>query len=544
MMRIDNLDTTERNASVHNESEERMTLLPQETQPFGGQELTPEQWAEIEALTADVEQLILEARARSTRQAYGYWWRRFQRWCSTPSVRYRSSKLPAVDPTLPLDPLTVLIFLLDLTEGPHENDDRFDDWTAPSAGTIDSVLAALKANAQDAGMPFAAPTEFDAAVKGLRRRLSRRPVRVRAMVKDQLWRVCDHLFDEADTAPNALRDRIVLGLYWQRMGYTEIARLGRNALRLGTGGSRIVRIRAGSADHMSLPAELALDVGEWLNVLPNSSGLMVPAMTRGGRFRNTPMAPGQVRQILERLARAAKIDWLPTNGVPSDEEYRTMREAAVLIPWGHQILAIRDRALLLIGWAAMLRRSEIVNLHISDIEIRSEGILVYIRNSKTDQLGRGVTLPIPRGSRVSTDVVGAVESWLGILESIGDADEDRPLFRAVDINGIIAIGNGAVERVTAGTRSRTDGGMTGQAVAEMIRRRVVDAGVADAEAAKAYAGHSLRRGAITSLAEEGFEAAIIQKLSRHKSLAILAGYVDEARALDPDRSPMAKAKLL
>jgi site-specific recombinase XerD len=50
---------------------------------------------------------------------------------------------------------------------------------------------------------------------------------------------------------------------------------------------------------------------------------------------------------------------------------------------------LRDRALLLLGFAAALRRSELVALNVDDIEENAEGILVIIRRSKTDQEGAG-----------------------------------------------------------------------------------------------------------------------------------------------------------
>ena len=115
------------------------------------------------------------------------------------------------------------------------------------------------------------------------------------------------------------------------------------------------------------------------------------------------------------------------------------------------------------------------------------------------------------------------------------------LFRAIDRHGSISTGATETDRTPAGTtRRRTDGGLDGQDIAEMIRRRVLEAGVvATKEEAAGYAGHSLRRGIITTLAEAGVEATMIQKISRHKSLAVLAGYVDRARMLDPSRNPLA-----
>jgi integrase len=51
--------------------------------------------------------------------------------------------------------------------------------------------------------------------------------------------------------------------------------------------------------------------------------------------------------------------------------------------------SLRDRALLLLGFAGALRRSELVALDVADLEETAEGLLVHIRRSKTDQEGAG-----------------------------------------------------------------------------------------------------------------------------------------------------------
>jgi len=62
------------------------------------------------------------------------------------------------------------------------------------------------------------------------------------------------------------------------------------------------------------------------------------------------------------------------------------------------LTGLRDRALVLLGFAAALRRSELVALDISDVEVHKKGILLHIGRSKTDQEGVGVHIPVPRGN--------------------------------------------------------------------------------------------------------------------------------------------------
>jgi integrase len=108
----------------------------------------------------------------------------------------------------------------------------------------------------------------------------------------------------------------------------------------------------------------------------------------------------------------------------------------------------RDRALLLLGFAGALRRSELVGLDVADVTEGTDGLTVHLRRSKTDQEGAGRTLGIPYGSNPVTCPVRAWRVWLevsGITE--GSA------FRPVDRHGHIGA-----------TR------LSGQAVALVLKR--------------------------------------------------------------------------
>jgi integrase len=76
---------------------------------------------------------------------------------------------------------------------------------------------------------------------------------------------------------------------------------------------------------------------------------------------------------------------------------------------GDDMKGLRDRALLLIGFAGAFRRSELVALNIEDLEESELGFKVTIRHSKTDQEGAGQTIAIVRGS-VACPVV-ALKAW-------------------------------------------------------------------------------------------------------------------------------------
>jgi integrase len=71
--------------------------------------------------------------------------------------------------------------------------------------------------------------------------------------------------------------------------------------------------------------------------------------------------------------------------------------------------ALRNRAIILLGFAGAFRRSELVALNVEDIEEVPEGLLIHIRRSKTDQEGLGRKLAIPRGEIACP--VAALRVW-------------------------------------------------------------------------------------------------------------------------------------
>jgi site-specific recombinase XerD len=102
------------------------------------------------------------------------------------------------------------------------------------------------------------------------------------------------------------------------------------------------------------------------------------------------------------------------------------RAMAVAAP--ETLRGLRDRALLLLGFAGAFRRSELVALDVADIAECDEGLRVHIRRSKTDQEGQGATIAIVRGS--TTCPVKALQEWLHTADIV-----EGPLFRAVAKGG-------------------------------------------------------------------------------------------------------------
>lgn len=165
------------------------------------------------------------------------------------------------------------------------------------------------------------------------------------------------------------------------------------------------------------------------------------------------------------------------------------------------LLGLRDKALLLVGFAGGFRRSELVGLNVEDIEIRAEGMAINVRHSKTDQLGLGEKVGISNG-RNGLCPVNALRRW---LEDSGIAS--GPIFRYVDKGGHIH-----------------DSRLTDRVVSMVIKRAAERAGLDPAE----YAGHSLRAGLATEAAANGAREMDIMRQTRHKSEQMVRRYVREA----------------
>jgi site-specific recombinase XerD len=161
---------------------------------------------------------------------------------------------------------------------------------------------------------------------------------------------------------------------------------------------------------------------------------------------------------------------------------------------------LRDRALLLLGFAGAFRRSELVALDVADIEETETGLLVTIRQSKTDQEGQGAVIAIARGDIACP--VKALREW---LDAAGI--EAGPIFRPIDKAGTVR-----------GSR------LTCRSVANFIKAYAARAGFD----ASTFSGHSLRSGFLTSAAGNGASILKMMDVSRHKSVDTLRGYVRDA----------------
>jgi integrase len=171
----------------------------------------------------------------------------------------------------------------------------------------------------------------------------------------------------------------------------------------------------------------------------------------------------------------------------------------------------RDSALVLLGFAGALRRSELAALTLADLEHQPEGLVLHLRRSKTDPHGAGQILGVAHGRHPATDPIAALNSWLTLR---GTAP--GPLFTSM--------------RPTADAALQPISGAT---VSSIVKERAAGAGLS----AERITAHSLRAGHATSAAVAGASVDRIAAQTRHRRIDVLiARYIQPAQVLQTTSS--------
>ena len=149
---------------------------------------------------------------------------------------------------------------------------------------------------------------------------------------------------------------------------------------------------------------------------------------------------------------------------------------------------LRDKTLILVGFAGGFRRSELVSLTQQDVEFVREGVKIFVKKSKSDQSGEGMTKAIPSFKIIEYCPVDNLKNWLF-------ENKNELVFPISDKN-----------------------------VALIIKKYALKAGLDGAK----YAGHSLRSGFATTTAEYGASERNIMAMTGHKSVDMVRRYIKEA----------------
>ena len=151
---------------------------------------------------------------------------------------------------------------------------------------------------------------------------------------------------------------------------------------------------------------------------------------------------------------------------------------------------IRNKSLILIGFAGGFRRSELVNIDYDELEFVTEGVKILIKKSKTDQSGEGSIKAIPYFNNKEFCPVTKLKEWMQFKN----------------------IKNGKIFDISD------------KSVSLIIKKYATLAGLNP----KKYGGHSLRSGFATSAAESGAEERNIMAMTGHKTTQMVRRYIQEA----------------
>lgn len=160
----------------------------------------------------------------------------------------------------------------------------------------------------------------------------------------------------------------------------------------------------------------------------------------------------------------------------------------------------------MLGFAAALRRSELVALDVEDVTFTDQGLEVIIRRSKTDQESAGTKICVPYGSSPKTCPVRTLRPWLEAAGVTGGA-----IFRSVNKGGRMA-----ARRLTPGDVTR------------VVKRAARACGLDSTK----LAGHSLRAGLATAAAQAGKNERAIMAQGRWRSVSVARRYIRDAGLFD------------
>lgn len=216
----------------------------------------------------------------------------------------------------------------------------------------------------------------------------------------------------------------------------------------------------------------------------------ITKLHRMGGYKS-PCGDEIVRLTMRGIARV--------HGAPQRQAKPLLKEdiISIITQMGDSRKEQRDKALLLIGFAGALRRSELVDIKACDVEYLPQGVKITISTSKTDKSNAGRVIGIPYG-RGHVCPVKALKAWMEILGGEGY------IFTAI--------------RSEASNRP-----LSTRSISNIVKCYAQSIGLE----AKYYSGHSLRAGLATSAAMHGVASYKIRQQTGHKSDAMLSRYIRE-----------------
>lgn len=213
----------------------------------------------------------------------------------------------------------------------------------------------------------------------------------------------------------------------------------------------------------------------------------------------SPTNDGQIKLLLRRLQRARASEKPNKKAAVTADILKAMTATC-----GNDLIGVRDKALLLVGFGSGgRRRSELATLLIEDLRKVHGGYILRLRTSKTDQNGHGKEVPI------LGEAAKSLSSWL-----VKSGLRSGKLFRGIHANGTL------------------NNGLCGRTVNRIVKKRAEMAGLDPTE----FGAHSLRSGFITESGRRGTSLQDAMALSCHTATDVAMGYYREGELL---RNPAA-----
>ena len=163
---------------------------------------------------------------------------------------------------------------------------------------------------------------------------------------------------------------------------------------------------------------------------------------------------------------------------------------------------LRDKAILLLGFSAALRREELCSLRVADVAFAPRGVVVTLPRSKTNQEGALEQKAVTYAKKKTLCPVLALKAWLE-----REGLKKGPIFRELPLNGELG-----------------ETPLTGRSLSRIVKRSVALVGLDEAK----YSGHSLRAGFATAAAAAGFSEAEIMRQTGHRSPLMARRYIRDA----------------
>jgi integrase len=440
---------------------------------------------ELARLIREAGDIFAQSLADTTRASYARRWTAFTTWCEATGL----SPLPA-------ETTTLMLYLAGMARAEPP----------ASISTLRGTAAAINRVHLEAGHT---PPGNDPQVPVLFRGLSRilkRPTqrnRIDALRIEALRHVLGSM-QEHDA--RLIRDVALLTLIGCGVSATASAGLKWSTIEFRAKTIRLTPVRGRTgppAAAITLSGASAATarraLARWLDVAGTDPDWVFTATDALGRRSRTRPKPSDLQQAIDARLTSLGLDQDPA---PWDEACRRLSNPDPFV--------VRDRAVLLLGFAGAFRRADLTRLTWSNLTDDTDGVIVHLTRSKTDLTGAGRDVGIPYGRSDLTCPVHALNAWRSTMrQHLGDAfTDDTPCFVGI----------------------HRAGGITQQALTPASISRIVVTRANAAGIPGHWGGRSLRAGFITTAADLGIPMEKIAEQSGHASMDNLAKYI---RVLDP-----------